>query len=238
MDVACIADRLAPFLPAPLSAAQLAQLATYLELLLRWNRRFNLTAVREAENIVTRHFGESLFAAAHLFPPPEASDERAGDGPSLSECGAAPAAGGEGKYCDLVDVGSGAGFPGMVVKIWRPSLRVVLIEAQQKKASFLREVIRQLGFGEAEVMAARAETAAVRARVVTLRAVEQYARVLPVAASLLHSPVAGAVSARLALLIGQDQVNQATRLLPTFSWQPALPIPESVARVLLVGSPV
>ena len=64
-----IAALLAPFLGgATLTDAQLSQFATYLDLLLRWNARMNLTAVRDPEQIVTRHFGESLFAARRLYP--------------------------------------------------------------------------------------------------------------------------------------------------------------------------
>src|ERR1700728_5332640 len=56
--------------PAVLSPAQLHHISTYINILLRWNARINLTALCDPEEIVTRHFGESLFAARHLFPPP------------------------------------------------------------------------------------------------------------------------------------------------------------------------
>src|SRR5271156_5263220 len=69
MDTARIADRLNPFLEQSLSEFQLHQISTYIDLLLHWNARINLTAIRNEEEIVTRHFGESLFAASHLFPP-------------------------------------------------------------------------------------------------------------------------------------------------------------------------
>src|SRR6202043_4209667 len=85
MDDARIAELLIPFLSdsprlrghegsasasnaAVLSPTQLRHISTYIDLLLRWNARINLTAVREPEEIVTRHFGESIFAARHLFP--------------------------------------------------------------------------------------------------------------------------------------------------------------------------
>ncbi|PYV89979.1 MAG: hypothetical protein DMG90_10140, partial [Acidobacteria bacterium] len=65
-----MAHLLAPFLnDAKLANTQLTTISTYIDLLLRWNTRINLTAVRDPEEIVTRHFGESLFAALHLFPP-------------------------------------------------------------------------------------------------------------------------------------------------------------------------
>src|SRR5207248_10920276 len=103
-----------PFLESDeLAAPHLAQLSAYLELLLRWNRRINLTAVREPHEIVTRHFGESLFAARHLLPPATT--------------------------LEVADLGSGAGFPGLPLKIIRPLARVALIESQSKKSTFLNE---------------------------------------------------------------------------------------------------
>ena len=82
MHPARIAELLQPFLSAPchsgsakageesgvLSATQLQSISTYIDMLLHWNARINLTAIRDEEEIVTRHFGESLFAARHLFP--------------------------------------------------------------------------------------------------------------------------------------------------------------------------
>src|SRR5689334_14856369 len=70
MNTARIADLLAPFLREQLSDLQLTQISTYIDLLLRWNARTNLTAIRDPESIATRHFGESLFAAQTLFPAP------------------------------------------------------------------------------------------------------------------------------------------------------------------------
>jgi len=91
------------------------KLVTYLELILRWNSRMNLTAIREPEEIVRRHFGESLFVSGFL-----------------------------GGITTLLDFGSGAGFPGVPIQIARPDLQVTLAESQGKKAAFLREVVREL----------------------------------------------------------------------------------------------
>jgi len=226
-----ISELLAPFLGAPLSEAQLSQLAAYLEILHRWNARMNLTAVRDPEQVVTRHFGESLFAAQHLFAP------------SL-EPGA-----------QLLDIGSGAGFPGLPIKIWAPDLNVTLIESQNKKATFLKEVVRALELKTVEVFTGRAEdfrsatghpergrrseskdpvsspaTSDQRPATVTLRAVEKFDRILPMAAQL-------ATGGRLALLIGSVQVETAHKLVPHQTWSEPLPIPHSLARVLLVGEP-
>ena len=68
MDTARIAALLQPFLEQSLPQSQLDQISIYIDLLLRWNVRINLTAIRHPEEIVTRHFGESFFLARHLFP--------------------------------------------------------------------------------------------------------------------------------------------------------------------------
>ncbi len=102
------------------------QLSTYLDLLVKWNARTNLTAIRDPAEIVQRHFGESLFAAQQV--PPFAST--------------------------LLDLGSGAGFPGLPMQLARPELHVTLAESQNKKAAFLREAVRTLGV-KAEVWAGR-----------------------------------------------------------------------------------
>ena len=153
MDLTRIAGLLTPFHPGTISPLQLQQISTYLELLLRWNARVNLTSVREPEYIVTRHFGESLFAASQLFP--------AGQLPASN--------------CRLLDVGSGAGFPGLPIKIWAPPLALTLIESRQRKATFLREVVRALGLTDVTVFSGRAQDFPGRAEVVTVRAVERFA---------------------------------------------------------------
>ncbi len=204
MDSARLASLLEPYAPG-LSAAQLAQVSTYLDLLLRWNARINLTAVRDPENIVQRHFGESLFAACRLFPSSDAST-------------------------NVIDLGSGAGFPGLPLKIHAPALRLVLVESQNKKASFLSEVVRALQLRDVQVFCGRAEDFPPRAALVTLRAVERFKDALPVAARLV------APAGRLALLIGAPQVAPAQALLPHFSWSPPVDLPGSSQRVLLVGT--
>jgi 16S rRNA (guanine527-N7)-methyltransferase len=207
VDSAHISRLLEPFLAGPLSAAQLQSISTYIDILLRWNARINLTAVRDVENIVTRHFGESLFAARTLFPEPTSSDVH------------------------LVDLGSGAGFPGLPIKIWAPEISVTLIEANHKKATFLREVIRALTLPSAEAFAGRAEDfPPSTADVVTLRAVERFDAALPIAARLAKP------SGRLALLIGEAQLSSARQILPSRSWT-STPIPQSEKRVLAISEP-
>lgn len=210
MDPARIAELLAPFLRTPLLPEQLKHISTYIDILLRWNQKLNLTSVRNPESIVTRHFGESIFAAQNLFaafpgPPPSAGARS-------------------------VDVGSGAGFPGLPIKICQPDLAVTLIESNHNKATFLREVIRALTLTNIDVFTGRAQTFPARsAALVTLRAVERFETVLPAAARLVRFP------GRMGLLIGQSQVSVVAALLPHFSWSKPLPIPMSAARVLLIG---
>jgi len=196
---------LAPFLgEARLSEAQLQQVSTYLALLLKWNARTNLTAISDPEEIITRHFGESLFAARLLFAP--GSDESA------------------------IDIGSGAGFPGLPLKIWSPNLRLTLIESNQRKAVFLREVARALHLTGMTVRTDRAEQLEIEANVVSLRAVERFEAVLPVARRLLSS------GGRMGLLIGNSQADKAKSLLPDVRWELAAPMPSSASRLLLVGT--
>ena len=219
-----MAALLSPFLGgAALSDSQLAQLASYLDLLLRWNARINLTAVRHPEQIVTRHFGESLFAARHLYPP----------GWKL-----------ETGNWKLADLGSGPGFPGLPIKIWAPALPTTLLESNQRKATFLREVVRALELTGVQVVSDRAEnfTAQIanhksqitNSVTITLRAVERFRQILPTAVELLRQfPTA---SRRLALLIGAAQVEPARAIAGALTWSEPLSIPASSQRVLLVGN--
>jgi 16S rRNA (guanine527-N7)-methyltransferase len=178
-----IAELLVDFYPWP-SGPLLSQLSTYLDLLLKWNARTNLTAIREPEEIVRRHFGESLFAAAHL-----------------------PAA------ASLLDIGSGAGFPGLPIQLAIPSLAVTLAESQNKKASFLREAVRVLGLST-EIWADRVEKMAAVRRfdVVTLRAVDNPAAALAAAEArrkaggvIVHLTTFSGVEAEGLLFPGSDR---------------------------------
>jgi len=242
-----IATLLRPFLKRDLRPPQLDQISTYIDLLLRWNQRVNLTAVCDPEEIVTRHFGESLFAARHLFPRCPDGQGLADDRRPFPACPALSEATGDTLPLDqppaaddsvapenraplrLVDIGSGAGFPGLPIKIWSPQTPITLIESRQKKVAFLREVIRALTLTDIDVFAGRAEDFPPDAAgIVILRAVERFDHVLPVAAARLTP------GGTLALLISQPQAQIASRL-PRFQWQPSAPIPHSSSRALLVG---
>jgi 16S rRNA (guanine527-N7)-methyltransferase len=216
MDTAQIAALLKPFLTAPLDEAQLRNISMYIDILLKWNRKVNLTAIRKPEEIVTRHFGEALFAAEHLL-----ANRRAGSSREIPK----------GMTCNVVDVGSGAGFPGIPLKIFAPPIRLTLIESNQKKATFTREVLRTLNATQADVYAGRAEDfPAGSADIVTLRAVEHFESALPVAARLVRP------GGRLGLLIGHAQANRLAALTPGFIWAQPVSVPLSVGRVLSVGT--
>ena len=200
-------------------------ISTYIDILLRWNARINLTAIRDPEEIVTRHFGESLFAARHLFPGVYPVPTVLKDFDSANDQQPARK--------DLVaDLGSGAGFPGIPFKLWNPSINLTLIESNHKKATFLREVTRSLTLTDINVFSGRAEDlsrAQARFDLVTLRAVEHFEDALQISAALL---VPGG---RLALLIGSSQHDAAATILPSLSWGPARPIPLSRSRSILIG---
>src|SRR5204863_8729127 len=144
--------------------------------------RINLTGVRQPEEIVTRHFGKSLFAARHLFPEPEHPNAPAGRSiPLPPQPSAAFEPSGVKHSTRLMDVGSGAGFPGLPIKIWSPHTHVTLIESNHKKATFLREVSRAITLTDVDVFSGRAEDFQASADLVTLRAVERPEHVCAIA---------------------------------------------------------
>jgi len=108
---------------------QIASIQRYMSLLLVWNEKINITAIRDPLEMLYRHFCESMYAAV-----------------------AVPLQGGR-----LADVGSGGGFPGLALKIIRPELQVFLIESNVKKATFLAEVVRELALVDARVLVSRYE---------------------------------------------------------------------------------
>jgi 16S rRNA (guanine527-N7)-methyltransferase len=192
-----IATLLEPYLTVP--PAILPQLSNYLDLLLKWNARTNLTAIRDPEEIVRRHFGESLFAARRLDP----------------------------KALTVLDLGSGAGFPGLPIAIFHPEIQVTLAESQNKKVSFLREVVRTLGLST-EIWPNRTELlpTARHFDTVTLRAVDNMAAAVATAESR--------ATHQLMLLTS----TAAAPALHEFSRQSRIPIPESQDRILLIADRV
>jgi 16S rRNA (guanine527-N7)-methyltransferase len=141
-------------LPGPETGAE--RLASYGNLLLHWNTRLSLTAIRDEAELIERHLMEGVFAAEHH-----------------------PAG------TTLLDFGSGTGVPGIPIAICRENLQVTLAESHRKKAAFLQEAVRVLGL-DAVVHPGRAETLAPGSfDAVWMRAVEKSAAMLPLAATLV-----------------------------------------------------
>ena len=133
-----------------------SRFALYLSLLVRWNARLNLTAIRDEESILSRHFVESIVCARAV---PEG-------------------------VRTLLDFGSGAGFPGIPIALCRPEVAVMLAESQNKKAAFLREAVRTLGLNAA-VFGERAESLQREFGAVAMRAVDKMKKAVAVAAGLV-----------------------------------------------------
>lgn len=183
--------------------AQAEQLLSYLSLLLRWNQKIDLTAITDPKEIVYRHFCESAFAASSLS--------------ILSG--------------RLADVGSGAGFPGLPLKIFRPDLQVILIESNMKKATFLLEVIRELNLSQTKVVVGRYEEMGKELHpldYICSRALGEFDPFLKWAASeSLGEP-------KVVLWVGGKD-GEALQRKPEWSWRRPILIPHSAQRYLLVG---
>jgi len=188
-----------------LSSGQLAQALTYLQLLLRWNQKINLTAIREPDECVRRHFGESLFLARHLD-----------------------------LHGDLLDIGSGAGFPGLALKITFPEIRVTLLEPIAKKRAFLKEAARACQFSQISVRSERLEkllpimpTPAFDS--VTMRAVGNLNILVPLAAKFLKP------GGNLLLWLTTDQAKALAGIRSDLTWGLPLPIPVTREGVICRG---
>ena len=186
------------------------KLAAFLALLAKWNRTYNLTAIREPEQMVTHHILDSLTVLPHL-PPVDS--------------------------LHVLDVGSGGGVPGIPLAIARPSWRLVLLDASQKKGAFLRQAAIELGLANVQVVTVRVEDFAPSASfdVVIARAFSDLATFARAGARLL------APRGRLFAMKGaypNDEIAQLpahVRLVAA----PALAVPGlDAARHLIVLEPV
>lgn len=192
-----------------LASAELAPLGTslgekfveYLTLFLRWNERLNLSSVRDEAGILSRHFVESIACARAL-----------------------PAG-----ISTLLDLGSGAGFPGIPIALCRPEISITLAESQGKKAAFLHEAVRVLGVA-ATVHAGRAELLTEPFDCVTLRAVDRMAHAVHTAAALV-APAHWL--APMTTRCGLPKLQSAAG--PMFSWPQVIPLSGSDNRVLALG---
>jgi 16S rRNA (guanine527-N7)-methyltransferase len=118
------------YLNLSLSEDQVSRLTSFAELLVKWNQKFNLTAIRTAEDIRIKHILDSL------------SCQLAMDGTSVSR---------------MIDIGSGAGFPGIPLKVLFPEMQLSLVESVTKKTQFLSHIVQELGLSKVEIFTERAE---------------------------------------------------------------------------------
>jgi 16S rRNA (guanine527-N7)-methyltransferase len=189
-----------------LTEPQIDQMLTYLDLLLHWNRKINLTAIRSPEECVTRHFGESLYLSRFVAP--------------------------QGR---LLDIGSGAGFPGLALKIVWPQLPVTLLEPTTKKRAFLKEVARVCRMEGVEVRPERLEQFA-RERshplfeTATARAVGSFDQLLPQASQCLKP------QGRLCLWVSHRQLASLSGASSLINWLPPIPLPLCREREIWVGT--
>jgi len=205
-----IRELLVPF-GLPLASDQMKRLQVYLELLLRWNTKINLTAIRSVDECVTRHFGESLYLVRFV--------ELKGR---------------------MLDVGSGAGFPGLALKITTPNLEVTLLEPVGKKRAFLKEVARACEMDRVEVRSERLGEFVKRQvenegrqvfDAATSRAVGKLARLIPEVAACLQR------GAGLYLWLSRGQHEDARRASKRLiAWKTPIPLPLAQHREIWRGS--
>jgi len=185
------------------TVAQIDAVQRYMAMLLVWNEKINLTAIRDPLEVLYRHFCESMYAAA-----------------------AVPLHVGR-----LADVGSGGGFPGLALKIVRPGLQVILVESNVKKATFLAEVVRELGFSDTRVIVSRYEDLGEEIApldFVCSRALGEFDKFLSWARS-------ERVAAEQAVLWVGGRDIQEVKKTGGWSWKEPIAIPHSLQRFLLVG---
>ena len=189
-----------------LSPVQIEQVQKYVSLLLLWNQKISLTTIENPQELVSRHFGEGFFGTKFI----------------------------ENHSCRLADVGSGAGFPGLALKIVLPELQVFLIEQDTRKATFLNEVIRALNLAGAKVLRSPYEALAPdidNFDAIVARAVGDHKSLLKWASPRLSE------SGQAVLWIGAEDAVRLSEL-PSWKWRLPLALPNSKNRVLLSGVPV
>ena len=191
-------------------SALVKSIRAYVDLLTQWNRSISLTTITEPEDIVRFHFGESLFAATCV-----------------------PITNGR-----LADVGTGAGFPGLPLKMLIPSLDLTLIESNAKKAAFLGEIVRKLGLDQVHIFRGRMEefseeptlTPSSPFDFIAGRALGQFDEVL--AWSRAHLASAG----KIVLWLGQEDLASISQK-PGWDWADPVKIPGSMRRFIIWGVP-
>jgi 16S rRNA (guanine527-N7)-methyltransferase len=184
--------------------AQVSLIQRYMKILAHWNEKLNLTAIRDPLEILHRHFCESMFAAQVA-----AVD-----------------------FGRLADIGTGAGFPGIPLKIVRPEIELFLVESNIKKGTFLAEVLRDLEFANAKVLISRYEELGEELApldYVCARAVGDYGPFLNWAASPQLS------ANRLMLWVGGRDLDEIRRS-NEWEWAEPVAVPQSLRRYILIGT--
>lgn len=211
MDEASIRRLLEPF-RLDLDSSQLAQIAIYLKLLLRWNRAVNLTSIRDPDQIVARHFGESMYLAGYR--------QLRGT---------------------LLDVGSGAGFPGLALKIVEPQPATVLLEPVAKKRAFLKEVVRECHLDGVEVRGERVEQYCSgrepTVNTMTARAVGDFQSVFSSGLRCLNT-YDGQLCLWLTRLEAEQLSSEYGQVMRRFHWLPPILVPLSRQREIWRGAVV
>jgi 16S rRNA (guanine527-N7)-methyltransferase len=186
-----------------MSPEQISLIQRYIAMLLTWNEKVNLTAIRDPVEVLYRHFCESMYAAVAV--------------PTLTG--------------RVADAGSGGGFPGLALKIARPELQMFLIESNVKKATFLAEVVRELGLADTRVLVSRYEELGEEVTpldFVCSRALGEFGKFLEWA----HF---NRVAARQVILWVGGRDVQEIKKIKGWTWQDSIAIPHSLQRCLLVG---
>jgi 16S rRNA (guanine527-N7)-methyltransferase len=204
---AAVAGSLADF-GISLGLRQLEQIASYMDLLTRWNRAINLTAILDPGEVIERHFAESIYITRFVDLQGE-----------------------------ILDVGSGAGFPGLAIKIAKPELRVVLLEPVAKKRAFLKEVVRECKLDQVEVSGSRVEDYCAQAlggfESATVRAVGNLPMILSATARCLKR--SGSIYLWLAGEVGPQHSLKDSGYSELFRWSEPTPLPMSRDRKIWRG---
>ena len=187
-------------------AALLERVQTYLQFLAKWNARMNLTGIQQPVDVLKILFAESFFAAVLVGDPQGA----------------------------ILDVGSGAGFPGLAMAVYRPELKLILLEPRKKRAAFLAALRRELGLAGVSVWNRRLEECVVAdfsdlPTVLTMRAVGQISEVIKHGAPLLRG------DRRILLFSSVQAAKPAMQDTKGVCWQPEVPIPWDPAHLILLG---
>lgn len=187
------------------TAALCDSIRSYTEVLLRWNRKIPLTTVTQPDRIVRFHFGESMMAVRTV--PMQVGR--------------------------LADVGSGAGFPGVPIKLLVPDISLTLIEANGKKSTFLAEIVRELQLRETEIMRLRMDSLPLATGTfdfITARALGKYNNLLRWSGDRLTA------NGRAVLWLGESEARSLNK--PGWTWRAPVKIPGSERRFMLIGEPL